>query len=466
MSDQPQTIVLFRKALFKVERVRYGVQFSMVWLFAIGITTLVSRALYEPDIKLFLIVTFAGLLTAYAASTICAYKEVPSESSLVAYLDKYNNCGGLLISQDEINLGKWSTNISALTFPTPQWNFKQPISLLALSILFTVFAFQLPVASLIAPVENLLNIDNEVQTLAEQVDILKEEEIISEDEAKTLKEELKQLSQDSLADDPMKAWEAMDHIAASTRQKAEEASEQSIKELEQMSSLESIAELLASPAGQSLDKSTMNASMKELARMMKESAEQAKTLKNFLSKDLMQAIKAGNLSPKDLAQIQQSLAQSQKGLQESITRMIENKMLDPRKMKMVKGARKKSMKKLQQYLKQNCRNKEVCEGLGSCNKPGQGGINRGRGDADLTYKDPSDISGSKYKPVILPPGQMTDIRSSMQLAISYAEPDTDGSENSKSGALSKTKAAGGAGHKHTVLPKHKKMLKEYFNRER
>jgi len=465
MSNDKTPIDEFKGRLFILEWSRRSCQYASIWFIFTGTVTLVLRALMEPNLLILFNMSMAGLLLTILFAHVTSRKKQPSDKKLHAYMDKFNNCGGLLISNEEMDIGAWSNKLSTLSYPKTSWHYKQPMIILTTAVIFTLFSFQLPVSSITQSVNNLLNIDKEVGELAGQIDILKEEEILEEEDAIKLQEELKKLHENAEATDPIKTWEALDHLAGTTRQKAEEATEDSIKQLEQMANLESLAELLSSSDAQSLDKSTMNESMQELSKMMKESLKQSEKLKNTMSQDLMQAIKAGNLSNKDLKQIKQSLSQCQKGLQDSIMRMLQNRMIDPRSMKIAKQASKKSMNKLSHYLKQNCKNKKVCEGLGQCMKPGSGGVSRGKGDAEMTYKDPSNTTGTNFKPVILPPAQMADLRTSQQLGISYAEPDTEGSEQSQTGGMSGVKVDGGAGHTHTLLPKHKRLIQTYFNRE-
>lgn len=456
---------IFYKRLLLLEWNRRTVFYISIWLFTVGLGTLVLRMLFVPNIKLLINILIVGTVLLTLFSFKIARRSIPSFTKLNAYLDSYNGCGGLLLAKDEVRIGSWFNDIPALSQPELQWDYKRPVLILVSSVIFCVFSFLSPVSSLISQ-NKVLDIADEVNSLENQIDVLKDEEIIEEEDAVKLKDELERLQNSAVAVDPIKTWESLDNMNRNLQQKASEFTENSIKQQEQISNIESLAELLSSEQAESLDASTMTDAMRELSKMMKESMEQSRRLKNFISDDLIKAIKAGNLSPKDLKMLKQSLAQSQKAVQDSIMKMIQNKMIDPRSMKISKQARKKSMQKLSEYLRKNCGNKKMCKRLSQCMRPGRGGVGRGRADADMNYLGESNTTGAKFKPVVLPPAQMADLRSSYQFGTSYTAPNTDGAELSKSGALTGVKVDGGAGYKHTLLPKHKKIIKEYFNRER
>lgn len=110
---------------------------------------------------------------------------------------------------------------------------------------------------------------------------------------------------------------------------------------------------------------------------------------------------------------------------------------------------------------------EACQGACDGNgKPGRGGINRGRGDAAMTWKDPSSKEGSKFDEKTLPPASLQAIKDSELVGASIGAPTkAEGDKSSESGALSGAKASGGAANRQTVLPKHRGSVERYFERE-
>ena len=98
--------------------------------------------------------------------------------------------------------------------------------------------------------------------------------------------------------------------------------------------------------------------------------------------------------------------------------------------------------------------------------PGSGGISRGRGDATLTWGDESTLENTKFKESVLPPGMLDKPRDEV-VGITIAAPETDIAESApRSAARAATAASGDETWKGTVRPRHRSVVKRYFDKQK
>jgi hypothetical protein len=109
----------------------------------------------------------------------------------------------------------------------------------------------------------------------------------------------------------------------------------------------------------------------------------------------------------------------------------------------------------------------LCESGGECDSFSslaasycRGGINRGRGDAPMTWTDPSAEEGAKFQEEILPPSaQWSDAQ---LVGVSRAAPDLSGDDVVvEHGALAGAQGRGRGPHSQTVLPRHQTTVRRF-----
>ncbi len=116
-----------------------------------------------------------------------------------------------------------------------------------------------------------------------------------------------------------------------------------------------------------------------------------------------------------------------------------------------------------------------CTGTGACQsagasatlaggKPGQGGITRGRGDAELTFGEESSEFAERFRPHALPPGRILDADSSTLLGVSSTTPTVAPVLESAAGGSSSA-AGGEAAWKRRLSPAHRDAVRSFFSRE-
>ncbi|MEX0703899.1 MAG: hypothetical protein WD069_17500 [Planctomycetales bacterium] len=102
------------------------------------------------------------------------------------------------------------------------------------------------------------------------------------------------------------------------------------------------------------------------------------------------------------------------------------------------------------------------DGESDGDRPGRGGVTRGRGDADLAYGDESDGKNAKFKETVLPPGVLDQPKDEV-LGIRAAEPEVDPHGSTARGAGRELGPASGSETTGTVLrPRHRPVVRRYF----
>ena len=100
-------------------------------------------------------------------------------------------------------------------------------------------------------------------------------------------------------------------------------------------------------------------------------------------------------------------------------------------------------------------------------RPGRGGINRGRGDAAMTWQKDVNKDNAAFKEKVLPPAAAASLKQSQLVGISVGDPTSSKpGGGSAGGALGSAQAGGGEARTQTILPEHEKTVQRYFNREK
>jgi hypothetical protein len=298
--------------------------------------------------------------------------------------------------------------------------------------------------------------------LAEQIEVLKEEAILEPERAESLKQKLNQLQEEASGTDPVKTLEALDHLHDVTQKAAKEAAESAIQDTEELTKAETLAEALRE-AGSELDPKVQAEAMADLASLMQKAAAEA-DIAASLDPETLEACKAGSLSPEQLKQLAAALRGGKKGLANKLAKLHKVGLIDLETLKLCEECGECNSATLAEFLKE-CKGQCVSDLLAQCNKPGRGGVNRGRGDAELTWGEKSSEEGFKFKEEALPPAALAAMKESQLSGVSQEAPKVEqGSSPSKSGALQGAAAGGGSANTQLILPRHRGAVERYFER--
>jgi cell division protein FtsB len=375
-------------------------------------------------------------------------------------LDNRNDCGGLLMAGADADLGVW--RIPEVALPRLRWRNARAMGLLVASLAFFLISLLAPVRFATMNAARPMDVSREVENLTTQIEALKEAQIIEEGKAEALEQKLDQLSQEASGEDPAKTWEALDHLNDAVEKAAKEAAETASARQERMARAEALSEGLMAGADQ-LDSKTMTEAMRTLNEMMRDAIKENETLAGDLSPETLEAIKSGSLKAEHLKDISKALGQGKSALNQKLSKLSQSGMINPNSLKGGAQANRRDNSGLARFLKENAEKMSVDEAtLEWC--AGKGGVDRGRGDAAMTWTDGSSEKDAKFKEKVLPPSSVAGLNDSQLVGLSASAPTVDTSGVAAHGALNKTASGGGTAYTQTVLPRHRGAVKRYFDR--
>lgn len=464
MNSNYSFINKLRTRIAVVYTLRHALYYLSIISFVIAATVLFIRMfslLPTLNLRYLLLAIIPGVIF----SIYRGLKDVPGSQSLYALLDEQNGCGGVFMSGKEIGVEDWESELDfEIKLPKLKWNYGKRAGLLAAALFFVVFSYLVP-AAYVNPLEmKMLDISDDVGELNEKIDVLEEEDLLSEQTASELEEKLEQIKNDATGTSPAKTWESLDHIEQSLKNAANEAAENSIAQTENLSQIQSFAQILADNSN-GLDSALLSDAMKELSAMMKSSLQENEALRMSLSSDCLNACNNGSLSKEQLQELVKSFKSCKNKNISSMGNLCRARLIDEKMLKACKNAGKCSGDALRRFLKEN----GSCTGA-SCKLrfycAGKGGVQRGRADAVMTWTDVSDESSAAFEEEVLPAASLAALKDSVLAGVSAGVPEVD-TESSVDGGAVLNSAAAGSGEAFTqpILPKHRSAVKSYFERE-
>lgn len=449
-----------RQALF----LKFAVAALSVWGFAWGTGVLAARALKIPvTLGMTLGLTAASALVAVGVAFWLARKNQPPREWLRAVVDRTSAAGGVVMAAGEANVGGWLDPKMKLDVPDVTWRNGRQSSALAVALAFLIAGFLVPLPASGSLGTPKLDVGNDVDKLVSQVETLKEEQILDTSAADKLAEDLKQLKQNSDAQDPAKTLEAIDHADDTVKQSAQQASEKNLQKSEKMARSQELAETLANGDAK-LDPKEQTEAMQALDAMMTANMKDDPKLGNQLSEELKQALKSGKLSKEQLKQLASALENRKGEINKQMQKLQKAGMIDPKSVGKCEKAGQCNAKGLSDYL--NERKKEgngqsTQEAIG---KWGKGGVSRGRGDAPMSFGEESAENGAKFKEQTLPSNTRPNLQDSQTVGTSTGTPTTGDPTGSSSGSLGNAAKGNGSAVTQTVLPRHRGTVRKYFER--
>ncbi len=408
----------------------------------------------------------AGLLVL----ALRAARRLPSRGQVLSLLDAHNACGGLLVSAEDVDPGSWADRIPPFVLPRIRWQPRRPVILCSAGAIFLTLALLLPLDPRTAADAKPLDVGAKAGELSKKITALEETGALEEKKAASLQEKLDEVADAAIGDDPGKTWEALDHLEAATAAAAAQSSEHALAATENLTKAEAIAEMLETRSS-SIDASTLTEAMQELSRLT--AAEDGLPDGVELPADISDALRNGRaLTPEQLRQLQASLQAAKNSLLRDLGELRDLKLIDIRDLQNCERAGECTKGELAAFLAELPPGTPLSEAIAawSCQRPGAGGVNRGRGDAPLSLGPPADAAGTAFKERSLPPASMAALRDSRLVALTAAAPTAIPAESGDSptspGTLSAAHAGSGQAYAHRVLPEHRGTVKRYFEKER
>lgn len=453
---QEQAIARFVRRVAILISIRYSLMFTTIWGFLCGVAVLAMRAATgRPLISLIWILS--GVVPCVAIAILLALKRLPDRSAVRALLDNRNSCGGLLMASEHAELGGWQARIPAIADPRLRWRAKRPVALALASALFVSVSFLIPASQGLAS-DRPLDIAKEIGDISADIEVLKKEEIVDATQAESLETKLESITAEAKGEDPVKTWEALDHLQNTVSKTAEEAAEKMAQNNERLAEAQALSETLGD-GGSGIDPKLMTEAMKELRAQM-ESAAGDQGAAPTLPDDLLKDLKSGSLSREQLKQLADALKQHKGEFSKRLGKLRDAGLIDLKTLKQVEKAGQCDSAGLAEFLKENAGNMTVTEMMNSW---GRGGVDRGRGDAPMTWTDRSSERGAKFKEQVLP-SSLADLKDSELIGRSTGAPGVEKNGAQQAGALKGAAAGGGSAFTQTVLPRHRGAVNRYFER--
>jgi hypothetical protein len=389
------------------------------------------------------------------------WKRLPRHSAVRALLDRHGRCGGLLMAGGEVDLGEWREQVPPFELPRLLWRGTRSWALLACGAGFVLLGFLLP-QGFADLGQRRLDVRREVDRLARQIDVLKEEKVLQPARAQTLKEKLEQVRRDAQGRDPVKTLEALDHVQDLANQAAQEASDSAARQSEDLDRAEALSDAL-NRHGAKLEPAALTEGMAQLSALAKKAASEKELLAAGLDPATLEALQSSALTPEMLKKLGAAFGQCKGGMQRRLAQLVKAGLLDPDALSRCKG--NCDMAALAKYLKENGCKGCLCNGLAQCENPGRGGITRGPGPAKLTFGDETTQDGFKFKEEALPPSALESLKDSSVTGITLGAPPSKGDKGpAQAGALAGARAGGGSATTGVVLPRHRAAVEHYFDR--
>jgi len=459
-AEGEQAATTLRRALGMVRLTRRFTMLATLYLFVYGVVVLLFRALTRCPRNL-LAFGFLALFPVAAVALALERRKFPARTAVKALLDSMHRCGGLLVAGDERDAGAWDARLPEFRVPTVHWHARRHVLALTASAIFVVFAFSIPRRYTRPQSSYTLEVDHLVEELTEQVDLLEEEAVLEDTRARALRDELDRLAEEARGDDPARTLEALDHIQAVMNERASEAAEAALAQVEEMTKAQALADASATLAATGRDPALMAAAMKALAGLLKDQ-ELERMLAGALPEGLLGAAQAGALTPEQLKALSELLKQCKGECRGCLGRLCKARLIDAKFLKLCKNAGRYDPDALAAFLADGQAGKELAVLLRAC--CGKGGVDRGRGDAPMTWTEGSSEQGAAFKEQVLPPGPVSGLNNTKLVGISAAVPKVSaGATPVRSGVLA-TGEGPGAAHTRTVLPRHRAAVRRYFER--
>jgi hypothetical protein len=459
MKSHSQALRAFSRKLKALLMLREAMRWTTGWFFIWGVIVLAARISGVLRIESLLF----GLLAAIPLAAFAAIRESRGANfrQVRAAYDNWNQCGGMVMAEELVDMSAWQSSLPQPSSPTLRWRSVRSFGLLGISTLFVATTLLLPERFTTMAARRPLEIGKLTGELRAEIELLKQEKILEPDKANDLEKQLERLKEQSSASDPNKTWEALDHIKESSGDLARQAAEEALTKTTSLTEAETLASALQIASDSGMAKDTATRAAQDLASMLKAAKLEDGLLKGQIPSDLL--AQAGDLSDKDLEKLLGAIQFNKNNLGRSLTNLAGLKMIDAKKLSECKNAGQcPNPDALAEFLRNS---------TNQCNSFSQlamsycrGGIDRGRGDAPMTWKDETSPDGAKFKEQALPPS--TRLNDSMFVGVSRSAPELSGDQvASEHGALAGSQASGGSAHAQVVLPRHKQAVQKFFKRE-
>ena len=408
-----------------------------------GTAALVCRIFFSSAAPFLPWLWLAPALSIVPVIILCirrAYRPI----EIAALADSLSGGQGTLLTVLETNDPAWASTAaleSLKQLPMPRLKLWSRVAPILASAVFLITALLLPQRMISGPRTTILANDI-VADLKTTIEELKKQDLLTPEEEKTFEEEIERIRKDALDRVDASSWEAADamreKVSASLSQKEDALNWAQ----ENLARFAAAAQAGTPPSAN--DARELADAIKNLAQtgMLDDAPADLQKLLGSA-----EALAGGNFKlpsdPKALRKLSQQLAQHLDG---RATRFGEIR----------RAGRDRGRFDPSEFGEFNF--EECPDGDGD---PGAGGINRGRGDADLTWGDES-LPFDRFKSVSLPPGAVRSPDDWAPVAALPGAPKEAAERTFSSTGVQFSGTAGQSAWRRTLAPRHYSAVKRYF----
>jgi hypothetical protein len=443
-----------------VARLRLGdflqraAEIGAVFLFAFGAGVLVVKLLI-PQAWPNVLWAGLGLIPAFGLAWWLAGRQRRGRWESVARLDSALNTGGLLMMLSELPDDEWSKALPQLErawqHAIPRVRPKRFASFLTLPLLFAAGACFVPLRTGTSGtiLRNTVG-QQAAQELEALLNSIDKEQVLDEEEKQQLQEEIKKIA-DETRETPLthEKWETVDALRERMKVRLESTSMIALQASDAAGALAA-----ANSTDGELDFDRIDILEKDLGEALTKLGKKGvfKGAPQELQDQLQRLMKNGKFKlPEDEAERQELLDELRE-------------FLDDENRKLAELRKKCSGCRGQGDGNEDGEDEEgQCAGNANCNRPGRGGVTRGRGDAELTWGDESDKQGTKFKEVVLPKGMLDQPKDEIVAIKKSAPIEEAGEEGPRSARRTDEAAAGQATWNRKLNPRHRNAVRKYFD---
>jgi len=440
----------------------HGLIWSSVWAFVWGIATVILRYGWHTP-RPILLWGLLGFIPAIAGAVIAAKRQWPKRTAVCALLDHHHRAGGLLMASEQMALGDWKDKLTGITSPRLQWRQTRSITLAIVAMGFLATCMLLPDRLIIMEIASSLNIDRDVDQLEEQIQTLEQEQIIIHPQAQELLAQLHSTETQASGQDPVKTWEALDHLRQQVDHMAQEAAQQAMQRTEQLADTQTLANAIAQ-TGDELSPEALALAMDELTDQLARAMDDNEQLISDLPSSLLEMLEQNQWDPQQLAQLADALQELNNETLEQLRRLVDVRLIDPETLARIHDASQDASEALALLLADYGDEYPTSELVQLCRIPGIAAVRRGAGDAPMTRSKMPTLT-DPLQAQSLPPATLEALRHSQLQAVSATSSPIDTqAPPSQGGQLNTHNTGNSSATTQVILPRHRGTIQRFFNR--
>jgi len=456
--DYDAILVKFRHRVERALFVTLSLRPLTLWALACGSIVVSLRLLGWWHTAIPIAVT-AGPIPILLWTWLRWNKRRPTDWQLEAAMDLHNHSGGFVMAHSQLSPADWRRDWPRLNVPSVHLHAFRDIVILVCSLFFACLTFAIPLHHATFLTRNPIEIATLVEELKEEAETMRQGDLLDLSMAESIQESLESIERQAAGDDPVKALDILDHAKEMLAQTGEQQAEKAIQSLQEVMVAADLAESLQTSA--SLNDGDTSAAMMELQGSLAELATLTEGMNLPGLSNLATVANLASLSPAQMAELRRQLQACRGSLQTNLARLGKCGSLPVNMRSACSRAGSCSNACALVASETSCDQSSLACASG---KPGRGGISRGRGDAALSWQDPSSEVAATFTPEALNPAAVTALRDSVKVGLSAVAPETKPGEASAGGVWQSGTTTGGAAAESRIHPQHRASVSRYFQR--